>query len=115
MNTNIYSVAVMVSNTKKATDWYTRMLGMEIKGEAEDHWVVVGPRGSSTGLHLCQAGGPTGNKLEPGNSGVLLIADDLDKTVRELKSKGVEFSQDITKEEWGPTRRSRIPTGTSSV
>jgi len=41
--------------------WFRDKLGFEVK-EDEDHWVVVAPKDSKAGLHLCQTG-----ELELGN------------------------------------------------
>jgi hypothetical protein len=79
----IRTVAVMVSDEKKAKEWYKDKLGFEVQSD-EEHWIVVGPRGSSFGLHLCPD-----EPLEPGNSGILLLAGDIKSTCKELEMKGV--------------------------
>lgn len=91
----IYSVAVVVSDRKKAAQWYREKLGFTIKEESEEHWTVVGPPSWPSGLHLCEG------DLEPGNTGILLQPDDFDKTVQELKKTGVQFTQEPKKEPWG--------------
>jgi len=90
----IATVAVMVSDEKKAKEWYRDKLGFEIRSD-EEHWVVVAPRGSMTGLHLCPD-----DPLEPGNTGILLLAADVEGTCKELKQKGVEFTRELGKAEW---------------
>jgi len=90
----IRSVAVVVSDEKKAKEWYRDKLGFEVQDD-EDHWVVVAPQGSSTGIHLCK-----GEPLEPGNTGILFYADDIEATYQELKRKGVEFTRELGKAEW---------------
>ena len=90
----IRSVAVVVSDEKKARDWYKEKLGFEVQSD-EEHWIVVAPRGSSMGLHLCPD-----EELEPGNSGILLYTPDIEATCQELKRKGVEFTRDLAKSEW---------------
>jgi predicted enzyme related to lactoylglutathione lyase len=40
-----------------------------------------------------------------------LMCDDLNATVAELSSKGVELSEDITEQRWGRTTTLRIPGG----
>lgn len=90
----IRSVAVVVSDEKKAKEWYKDSLGFEVQDEME-HWIVVAPRGSSIGIHLCR-----GETLEPGNSGILFYADDVEATYQELKRKGVEFTRELGKAEW---------------
>lgn len=41
----IRSVAVVVSDEKKAKEWYRDRLGFEVQDDME-HWVVVGPPGA---------------------------------------------------------------------
>jgi len=90
----IATVAVMVSDEDKAKKWYKSKLGFEIMSN-ESHWIVVGPKGSLTGLHLCPD-----EKLEPGNQGIVLKSDNVEKTCQELKKKGVEFTRELAKSEW---------------
>jgi len=90
----IRSVAVVVSDERKAKEWYRDRLGFEIQEDME-HWVVVGPPGSPTGIHLCK-----GETLEPGNTGILFYADNVEATYQELKGKGVEFTRELDKAEW---------------
>jgi catechol 2,3-dioxygenase-like lactoylglutathione lyase family enzyme len=90
----IRSVAVVVSDAKKAKEWYVDKLGFEIHEDME-HWIVVGPPNSSMGIHLCQV-----EPLEPGNTGILFLADDIENTYSDLKRKGVEFTRELGKAEW---------------
>lgn len=94
MITGFGSVAVLVSDSKKSKEWFRDKLGFEIRDDS-DHWVVVAPRGSTTGIHVCQS-----KKLEPGNQGILFYADDVEATYKELVSKGVKFSRELKKAEW---------------
>jgi catechol 2,3-dioxygenase-like lactoylglutathione lyase family enzyme len=70
----IQTIAVVVSDEKKAKEWYRDKLGFEVQEDME-HWVVVGPPGSPTGIHLCK-----GETLEPGNTGILMLAGDIEST-----------------------------------
>ena len=88
------SVAVVVSDETKAKEWYRDKLGFEVQDDME-HWVVVAPRGSSTGIHLCK-----GESLEPGNTGILFYSDNVEVAYQELKRKGVEFTRELGKAEW---------------
>lgn len=81
------SVAVVVSDAKRAVEWYTKTLGLELVS-SEGHWVTVKARGSNTAIHLCQ-----GPPLEPGNTGILFECDDLQRTYSELASRGVVFTK----------------------
>ena len=90
----IRSVAVMVSDEKKAKEWYRDKLGFEVQSD-EEHWVVVAPKDSSMGIHLCPD-----EPLEPGNTGILFLAPDIESTCSELKRNGVEFTRELGKSEW---------------
>ena len=90
----IRSVAVVVSDEKKSKQWYVDKLGFEVQDD-DEHWVVVAPSGSSIGIHLCKS-----ESLEPGNTGILFYADDVEATYQELKRKGVEFTRELGKAEW---------------
>ncbi len=43
--------------------------------------------------------------------GISFYCDDLHKTMEELKRRGVEFTTEVTEEEWGSVARFRIPGG----
>lgn len=88
-----FSVAVMVSDGAKAAKWYKEKLGFEVS--VEDHWVTAWLKGAEWRLHLCEG------ELEPGNTGVGFYSDDVKGTVAALKKKGVKFSKNYTKTEWG--------------
>ncbi len=98
------SVAVVVSNRKKALRWYTQKLGLAVLA-ADGHWVVVGDRRRGLALHLCQTnelGSGYSRKLEPGNSGIMIYTDtDLQETYRTLKRRGVRFPAPPEKFDWG--------------
>ncbi len=99
MITKIATIAVMVSDENKAKEWYKKKLNFEILSD-EPHWIVVGPTGSQTGLHLC----PDGD-LEPGNQGIVLKASNIEKTCSDLKTKGIQFTRELSKSEWNEDLR----------
>ena len=114
------SFAVLVSDAAKAARWYQEKLGFEIV-ENDGHSVFVRPKGTRTLLlHLCgkcadwetdRPGGRTGIWLASGKvrirkdkSGRMLPSsdpDEVERTYKELKRKGVEFSQELTTTSWG--------------
>ena len=55
-------------------------------------------------LAMHPSDGPAGHEL-------YFMCDDVDATMRELRAKGVEFTQDITEERWGRLTRFRLPGG----
>ena len=103
MELDLTTVAVVVPRGPEPAKWYEEKLGFEIGGETEGHWVVVAPKGRTgepqgpwRGIHLCEA-----DELEPGNTGILFLTDDMEATVKELKARGVQFTHEITNEPWG--------------
>ncbi len=101
----IRSVPVAVSDLEEATAWYKDRLGFEVR-ESDGHWVTVAPKGWPSEIHLCEI-----EPLEPGNIGILLLGDDLDATCRELKEKGVEFTQEPSRKEGGTIAMFKDPYG----
>ena len=83
-------VAIVVSDTQKAKEWYVEKLGFKVVLD-KGHAICVSPcmKEGSLFLHLCGDGFAP---LEPGNTGIGFTADNFDKTFEELKEKGVRFS-----------------------
>jgi catechol 2,3-dioxygenase-like lactoylglutathione lyase family enzyme len=107
------SVAIVVSDSEQALDWYTSKLGLEVT-DHDGHWVTVGLKGQSGKLHLCQPSeGNPQDQLEPGNSGILLTVagSDFGAACAEMKERGVEFSTEPTTEPWGTYAVIRDPDG----
>ncbi len=97
MISDMYSIAVVVSDGKKALEWYRDKLGFKVVN-GEGHWILVAPKDSGTAIHLCEA-----DQTEPGNTGIRFSVDDVDATFKELSAKGVEFVHE-PEEKYG-TRR----------
>ena len=90
------SVAVVVSDSRKAVKWYQENLGFEARDKM-GHWVTVAPKGSPGVFHLCDGFYP----LEPGNTGFSLMSKDVKKEEKALRSKGVKITSPTKKEDWG--------------
>ena len=124
------SVAVLVSDEKKAMAWYRDVLGFEVVN-AVGHAVFLRPRGGGTMIHLCsrndswegdKPGGRTGVWLQCGplvtskdeKTGMTIVASDpgsVEKTYKELVSKGVRFSEELKTEWWGKMAIMQDPEG----
>ncbi len=104
MITTIGDVAVVVSDAKKSAEWYRLKLGFKVFS-SEGHWVTVGPAGATTVIHLCEA------QLEPGNTGIGLVCEDLQKTYKELTGKGVEFTKKPADDGFGMYAMFKDPDG----
>jgi len=125
------SVAVLVHDAKKSAEWYRDKLGFEIVG-IEGHAVFVKPKGLGTPLvHLCARCEAWGDDRPGGRTGIWLSCGkvsvrrdsrtskvvpasnprDVEETYRELKKKGVEFSEELTTTSWGMYAVLRDPDG----
>ncbi len=108
------SVAIAVTDRKKAAKWYRRTLGFRVVDDDPEHWTTVaGPR-SRFRLHLCEVGGRGKKppKSEVGNTGILLATDA--PFVREcarLKRAGVRFSLPPKEFPWGWVAKFLDPDG----
>ncbi|MGA7861076.1 MAG: VOC family protein [Thermoplasmata archaeon] len=100
MKLSPYSVAVLVSNGKKAVAFYHGKLGLDVL-EKGNHWIVVGRKSGGLAIHLCEYGKAT-PKSEKGNTGIMFYTDEpMEKTYQKLKKKDVKFSVPPQKLEWG--------------
>ena len=97
---SVYSIAVMVRDGKRAAKWYREKFGFK-QVDRMEHWITVAPKGSKMLIHLCEVQKEWGTKLEPGNSGLAMVTDNLDKTYKELTAKGVVFKQKPMDRGWG--------------
>lgn len=88
-----FSTAVVVSDAKKSAKWFEDIL--RFRSSTEGHWVLVWPKGSSAKIHLCEG------KLEPGNTGIAFYATDAMRKAKDMKAKGVKFTKEVKKQDWG--------------
>lgn len=98
-------VAIVVKDAQRSFQWYTKVLGLA-PGENEGHWVTVRPPRSTVVLHLCEY-----RPLERGNTGVGFVVADVARAEKELRAKGVKFTQKTTKAPWGTYAMFRDPDG----
>jgi len=101
-------VAVVVSNAKDSAKWWTKNLGfatLTIGGSG--HAIMVAPPGDRFVLHLCEGFAP----LEPGNTGILLLTDDLDTLVARMRKGNVAFPEPPHQEKWGKSAKFADPDG----
>jgi len=100
--------AVMVSDTKMATEWWVEKLGFAVhRVGGSDHSVMVAPPGDKFVLHLCAGFGP----VEPGNSGIAFMTDEIEALVARMEAAGVEFPEPLRKEPWGSIAKFADPDG----
>jgi predicted enzyme related to lactoylglutathione lyase len=100
--------AVVVSDASAAARWWNEKLGFAVRTVGPGgHAVMVAPAGDRFVLHLCEGSGP----VEPGNSGIAFVTDDLDQLVLKMRAGGVEFPQPIERGERGAMAQFADPDG----
>jgi uncharacterized glyoxalase superfamily protein PhnB len=100
--------AVVVSDAKAAAQWWSDKLGFAVRTVGTDgHAVMVAPPGDRFVLHLCEGFG----QLEPGNSGIAFVTDDIDQLVLKMRAAGVEFPEPLEKRPWGGRAKFADPDG----
>lgn len=107
------TVAVVVSDARKAIPWYRDVLGIPVayigpetahpgtgaRGTPEHpgHWIEMGPPRPRARIHLCVMGGTT----EPGPTGITLLTDDIRAEYDRLRARGVRFLSEPARMDWG--------------
>ena len=110
----IDTVAVVVSNRRRALTWFRDVLGLPVAyiGPAEPdsnpsvqgspdnpgHWIELGSGRPVTRIHLCELADQI---IEPAPTGITFLTDDILTEYERLKLKGVRFVNTPTKMEWG--------------
>jgi catechol 2,3-dioxygenase-like lactoylglutathione lyase family enzyme len=100
--------AVAVSNANEAGRWWNEKLGFAVHTVGSGgHAVVVAPPGDRFILHLCEGLEP----VEPGNTGIAFVTDDLEQLVLKMTASGVAFPEPLKKESWGGMAKFADPDG----
>ncbi len=96
------NATVFVSDMDQAVDFYTRVLGLELRMRADNHWAeVVAGNELVIGLHPASS-----QSQSPGTAGSIQIGftvtEDLEEVQRRLKDHGIAFEGEIVDD--GPGR-----------
>jgi catechol 2,3-dioxygenase-like lactoylglutathione lyase family enzyme len=119
-----------VHDQDEALSFYTQKLGMEVRSDAtlpelgDFRWLTVGLPGQDVDIVLMAIPGPpvmdsgtadsVRELMAKGFAGtVFLTTDDFDATYEELKSRGVEFSEEPEQRPYGIDCALRDPSGNS--
>jgi catechol 2,3-dioxygenase-like lactoylglutathione lyase family enzyme len=101
-------VAVVVSNADATAQWWQKNFGFAVHHVNDgDHAVMVAPPGDRFVIHLCQGFAP----LEPGDSGIAFITDEIETLVPKLLASGVLFPEPLQTESWGGMAKFADPDG----
>jgi catechol 2,3-dioxygenase-like lactoylglutathione lyase family enzyme len=93
------TVVVPTADTDRAIEFYVETLGFEKRVDVpfgdEYRWVEVAPKGAETSIAIPPPppGGSTGN----GETGIALNAADVDAVHAELKAKGVDVDDEVSR------------------
>ena len=112
----VFYMSVLVSDQDKALDFYTSVLGLEkrVENPTPDgpRFLTVGAKGDEFQLVLWPG---TPGHAEPALGSpppsVTFVTDDCQKTVEELKSRGVAFVTDVLEFPWGYVAQFLDPDG----
>lgn len=100
MITGAHSI-IYAADAEAARAFFRDVLGLS-HVDARDGWLIFKSPPAELAVH------PT----EPAGSGTVelyLMCDDVEKTVAELKAKGVEFAGEITDAGWGLLTTIKVP------
>jgi catechol 2,3-dioxygenase-like lactoylglutathione lyase family enzyme len=124
------NVQVWVHDQDDALAFYTEKLGMELREDVtvpemgNFRWLTVGVPGQDVAITLMAVPGPpvfdddtrekiTALMAKGASGGLFFSTDDCRATYEQLKSRGVEFSQEPTERPYGIDAGFRDPSGNS--
>lgn len=105
---HVHSAVVVVSDQELALDFYTRVLGWEVRHDnqmsPDYRFLVVAPPGHSAGLALGPPhihGRPAPGADNPTDAGINLVTDDLMRDYADWTAQGVVFDGEPQPMPWG--------------
>jgi catechol 2,3-dioxygenase-like lactoylglutathione lyase family enzyme len=119
---------VWVNDQDEALAFYTEKLGMELREDVtvpemgNFRWLTVGVPGQDVSITLMAVPGPPvfdedtraqiqGLLAKGASGGLFFTTDDIQRSYEELKSKGVQFSQEPMQQPYGIDAGFRDPSG----
>ena len=100
--------AVTVTNAQESARWWKEKLGFDVHiVGGEGHALTVAPAGDRFVMHLCEGFEP----VDPGNSGIAFMTDEIGPLVRRMVAAGVHFPEPLRKESWGAMAKFADPDG----
>jgi lactoylglutathione lyase len=105
----IATVCIFVSNQDRARDFYTRVLGFELRDDqplypgAQNRWLAVAPPGAATEviLYLADEHWQHYRQVVGQSQAVTFNVTDMDALYRDLVAKGVTFTEKPARQPWG--------------
>ena len=108
--------SIPVADQDRALAFYTEKLGFRLLTDQpfnhQQRWIELGISGTEARVVLFRFD----DGFQPGQKmNITFWADDVEKTVRELESKGVEFVMKPQKADWGTAAAFKDPDGNTFV
>ena len=102
-------VAVTVKDAEASAEWWQEKVGFDVYavGNPGGHAIMVAPPGDRFVLHLCEGFAP----VEPGNSGIAFVTDEIEAQVERMQAGGVRFSEPLLRQSWGSMAKFADPDG----
>jgi catechol 2,3-dioxygenase-like lactoylglutathione lyase family enzyme len=109
MKQQLSMIALVVKDYDEAIDFYTQKLGFDLIEDTKisdfKRWVVVRPKGSSSGLLLAKAANEIQEKTIGNQTGgrvfLFLNTDDIQRDVMNLQEQRVTIVRPISQETYG--------------
>lgn len=103
------TVSVFVGDQDRAKDFYTNVLGMELRTDASlfpgasARWIAVAPHGAETEimLYLPEENWEHYKQVVGKSQAITIDVADLDDVHTELRGKGVTYVQEPDEQPWG--------------
>jgi predicted enzyme related to lactoylglutathione lyase len=101
--------AVTVTNARNSARWWEEKAGFSVHvvDGPDGHAVMVAPPGERFLLHLCEGIEP----VEPGNTGIAFVTDEIEQKVHRMEAEGVIFIEPLKKLSWGGSAKFSDPDG----
>lgn len=104
MNIKVGPIQIFVSNIDKAEKWYSKILGMKLIERYQRFKCVLMKLGNTEfdiSTPIPEWGEGWDAVKIGGRTSIFFETDDINKTVKILKQKGVKFVEELSKRSWG--------------
>jgi catechol 2,3-dioxygenase-like lactoylglutathione lyase family enzyme len=105
----IADFAVTVTDAKATALWWEQKLGFETHtvGAPGGHALMVAPPGERFLIHLCEGF----EAVEPGNTGIGFVTDEIERVTRTMEAAGVRFVEPFDRASGSGTAKFSDPDG----
>ena len=104
---NAIHTLIYAKDAEAARAFFRDTLGLKFV-EAHPGWLIFALPPAELGIHPAGEVGDEGGELS-GTHKLYFMCDDVNKTVAELKAKGVEFTSGVSDQGWGLVTSLKIP------